>query len=297
MESKIDSPKGFGQILDLTFIISKKKFSELILIMLIFLGPIYVLQAVMELASGVSFFREMETGGTWFENILGSFDETSTDADATLAVSGLLSLLFAPIAGAAIMFAVNHMRKGEEYTVGSVIKEAFSRFWPMLGSNILFGLIAVGLFFIPMIIVFFVGIMGAVMSPFAGIALAVVLFLGFAFGLGLLLTRWSFYFGSVVFKEGTPGLSRSWELTKGRLWATFGLYVIFTLIITCISMALEFSFGLILGNSVLLSIIVNAGTLFTSVIFTVGYAVMYFDLKARQDADDLKEMIGDYHTT
>lgn len=56
MESKIDTPKGFGQILDLTFSISRKKFSEFILIMLIFLGPIFVLQAVLELASGVGFF-------------------------------------------------------------------------------------------------------------------------------------------------------------------------------------------------------------------------------------------------
>lgn len=297
MESKIDSPKGFGQILDLTFSISKKKFSQFVLIMLIFMGPIYVLQAIMELASGVGFFIEMEKGGTWFENVLGSFEESSVGADAALAVSGLLSLIFAPISAAAIMFALNHIRKGEEYTVGSVIKEAFSRFWPMLGSNILFGLIVVGLYFIPMLIVFFVGIMGAVMFPVAGIALAVLLFLGFTFGLGLLLTRWSFYFGSVVLKEGTPGLSRSWELTKGRLWVTFGLYVIFTLIITCISMALEFSFGFMIGNSVLLSMIINVGTLFTTMIFTVGYTVMYFDLKARHDADDLREMIGDYHTT
>jgi hypothetical protein len=32
-------------------------------------------------------------------------------------------------------------------------------------------------------------------------------------------------------------------------------------------------------------------------IFSVGYAVMYLDLKVRHDADDLKEMIEDYDRT
>ncbi|WP_339161348.1 hypothetical protein MHB50_01420 [Siminovitchia sp. FSL H7-0308] len=297
MESKIDTPKGFGQILDLTFSISRKKFSEFILIMLIFLGPIFVLQAVLELASGVGFFREVQAEGAWYDRTLDSFDEISTMRDVAIGFSALLSLIFGPIAGAAIILAVNHMRKGEEYTVGSVIKSAFSRFWPIFGSNILFYMIAGGLYFIPLISIIFLGVLGAAIFPVAGIIVAVFLFLVTLFGLGLFLTRLSFYFGSVVLKEETPGISRSWKLTKGRLWPTFGIYVVFTLIFTCITMALEFSFGLMLGNSVLLAMIVNVGTLFTSLIFAVGYAVMYFDLKARHDADDLKEMIGDYQTT
>lgn len=194
------------------------------------------------------------------------------------------------------MFAIDHLRKGEEYTVGSVIKQAFSRYWPMLGSTILFGLIAFGLFIVPIIIITIAGVVGAIVLPIVGIILAILLFVGFAIGIGLLLTRWSFYFGSVVFKEETPGFSRSWKLTKGRTWVLFGLFIIFSMIITMISVTLELSFMMVLGDSVLLSLIVNVASLFTTMIFTVGYAVMYFDLKVRNDADDLKEMIGEYNT-
>ncbi|MFK4996927.1 hypothetical protein ACI2OX_03375 [Bacillus sp. N9] len=44
----------------------------------------------------------------------------------------------------------------------------------------------------------------------------------------------------------------------------------------------------------LLSIIINLATIFTTLILSVGFAVMYFDLKIRHDADDLKDMIDEY---
>ncbi|WP_144463373.1 hypothetical protein [Siminovitchia fortis] len=299
MDEKFTRPKGFGQILDHTFSLSKRHFKDFFLIFLIFMGPIYLLQALIELASGVSFFREVGPGETWFEQVITSFDDTETvnlGADLGIALVGLIAIFLAPVATAAVMFAIDHLRKGEEYTVGSVIKQAFSRYWPMLGSTILFGLIAFGLFVVPIIIITIAGVVGAIVLPIVGIILAILLFVGFAIGIGLLLTRWSFYFGSVVFKEETPGFSRSWKLTKGRTWVLFGLFIIFSMIITMISVTLELSFMMVLGDSVLLSLIVNAASLFTTMIFTVGYAVMYFDLKVRNDADDLKEMIGEYNT-
>ncbi|GIN90934.1 hypothetical protein J22TS1_19850 [Siminovitchia terrae] len=299
MDERFSRPKGFGQILDHTFSLSKRHFKDLFLIFLIFMGPIYLLQAIIELASGVSFFREVGVGETWYEQILTSFDDTedvNLGADLGIALVGLISIFVAPVATAAVMFAVDHMRKGEEYTVGSVIKQAFSRYGPMLGSTILFGVIAFCLFVVPVIIITIAGVVGAIVLPVVGIILAILLFVGFFIGIGLLLTRWSFYFGSVVFEEETPGLSRSWKLTKGRTWVLFGLFIIFSLIVTMISTILEMTFGLVLGNSVLLSLIINAVSIFTTMIFSVGYAVMYFDLKIRHDADDLKEMIGEYHT-
>ncbi|RST77157.1 hypothetical protein D4T97_001270 [Siminovitchia acidinfaciens] len=299
MDEKFSRPKGFGQILDHTFGLSKRHFKDFFLILLVFLGPIYLLQAFIQLVSGVSFFREVGAGETWFEQMVMSFGETenaSLAADLGIALVGLVTIFVAPVATAAIMFAIDHLRKGEDYTVGSVIKQAFSRYWPMLGSTILFCLIAFGLFVVPVILVTIAGVVGAIVFPIVGIILAIVLFLGFAVGIGLLLTRWSFYFGAVIFEEETPGLSRSWKLTKGRTWVLFGLFIIFSLIITVISTTLELTFGMLLGNSVLLSLIISAASIFTTMIFTVGYAVMYFDLKIRNDADDLKEMIGEYHT-
>jgi hypothetical protein len=303
LDKKFTTPKGFGEILDHTFSLSKNRFKDFFMILLIFMGPVYLLQAILQLMSGTSFFREVGTGGTWYEQILtsfeetGTFDSTSLGADIGLIVIGLLSAILAPVAEAAILFVINHVRKNEEYTVGSVIKQAFSRFWPMIGSSILFGLICMGIIIIPLGIAGVSGVaVGALVDPVIGILLGIVLFLVFALGVGLLLTRWSFYFGSVVLDKDSPGLGRSWRLSRKRTWVLFGLYIVFYLIISSIVFGVQMTFGLVLGNSVLLTLITNIVTLFTTMIFSVGYGVMYLDLKTRNDADDLKDMLEDYKT-
>lgn len=297
MDERLNRPKGFGQILDLTFSLSKNKFRDFFLILLIFMGPIYLLQALIQLLFGVNFLREVGGNGAWYEQVASSFAETEVNVGADLGVGlvGFMSYFLFPVASAAILLAVNHIRKNEEYTIGLVIKQAFSRYGPILGGTILFSLITFVLIFFPILLIVLVSVIGGVAFPILGIIVAIVLFLGFAVGIGYLLTRWSFYFGSVVLGEGSPGFTRSWRLTSKRTWALMGLYIVFFFIITCISVAIELSFGLFLGNSVLLSLITNVAAMFTTLILSVGFAVMYLDLKARHDADDLKDMIEDYN--
>ncbi|WP_223590306.1 hypothetical protein [Neobacillus bataviensis] len=302
MDSKFTKPKGFGEILDHTFNLCKKHFKEFFLILLILMGPVYLIQAILQLMSGTSFFRQVGTGSDWFEQMLSSFEESGTfesssiSADIGVIVIAIVSFLLFPVAEAAVLFAVNHIRNNEEFSSGLVIKEAFSRFWPMLGSSLLFGLITFGIILIPVAIIAGAGFgVSAIGHPIVGILTGVLLFFAFALVIGLLITRWSFYFASVILDRQSPGLSRSWRLTKKRTWPLFGLYIVFYLIISSISFAVQASLGLSLGNSVLLSIISNLITIITTMFFTVGYAVMYLDLKTRHDADDLKEMIEDYY--
>ncbi|WP_026567409.1 hypothetical protein [Bacillus sp. UNC41MFS5] len=303
MDKKFSTPKGFGEILDHTFHLTKNRFKDFFMILLIFMGPVYLVQAILQLSSGTSFFREVGSGGEWFEQILTSFEETGTfdtgnlGADIGLIIIGIVSAILAPVAEAAILFTINHVRRNEEYTVGSVIKEAFSRFWPIIGSSILFGLITVGIIILPIAIVAFTGaVVATSVNPVGGILLGVVLFLCFTVLVGLLLTRWSFYFGSVVLDKVSPGLGRSWRLTRKRTWVLLGLYIVFYLIISCVSFGVQMTLGMVLGNSVLLTLISNFVTLVTTMIFSVGYGVMYMDAKTRHDADDLKEMIEEFKT-
>lgn len=300
MDEKFSRPKSFGQVLDHTFSLSKKYFKVFFLIALIFLGPVYLLQAVFELMAGVSLFKGTGVGESFFDETLSSFDETQNmniGADLAAIAGGLLTLIVLPFVMGAIIFAVNHIRKGESFTPGDVIRQAASRYWPLLGSSILYGILVSILYGIPIGIIVLVGVLGALVNPVVGIIFAVLLFLGLIVGLGYLSTRWSLYFASVLFKEDTPGISRSWRLTKGRGWKVFGLFIIFFLIISIVTFVLELVFSMLLGNSVLLSMIINAATIFTTMVTTVGYAVVYFDLRLRTDADDVKGMLEDYHTT
>jgi hypothetical protein len=303
LDSKFKKPKGFGEILDHTFSLSKNRFKEFFMILIVFMGPVYLLQAIIQMATGTSFFREIGKGGQWYEQILSnldnssSFDSGSFGADIGLIIVGLVSFLLFPVAEAAILFAIQHIQKNEEYTVRSVIKKAFTRFWPILGSSILFGLIVIGIIVIPILIVSFSGFaLAAAVHPAVGILVGLLLFIAFAIGVGLLITRWSFYFGSVVLDKVSPGFGRSWRLSRKRTWVLFGLYIVFYLIVSIISFAVQLTFGALLGDSVLLGLISNLVSLFTTMIFSVGYGIMYLDLKTRNDADDLKELIDDYQS-
>lgn len=300
MNNQLNKPKGFGEILDQTFRISKYRFKDFFMILLILVGPVYILQAIIDLATGKNFLRQESTGGTWYENMLNNFElaevsSTNLAADIGFAIVSLLVLFTYPVAQAAILIGVNHIKQNREFTIGSLIKQAMGRFFPMIGSTIVYILIAIGIFFGLIFISVFASMIFIMLDFVIGLILSIVLGI-FLFLVGaFLLTRWSFYFGSVVMDKNSPGLTRSWRLSKGRTFKLIGLYLIFIFITFSIAVSLQFSFQAILGDSVLLGLIVSFTTLLTTLIMAVGYAVMYLDLKVRHDADDLRDLIDDYH--
>lgn len=300
MKEEFSKPKGFGEILDHTFRLCKNRFPDFFMIVLIVMGPIYLLQAIILLLSGTSFVREVGNGEMWFEQIVSTFDETrgtvnTFGAEIGNSISMLLLLVFYPIAAAAVLFAIQRLRNGEEFTAGIVIKQAFSKFWGIFGSSLLVGIIAFGMIFVSVLVVIFIGVFGAFIEPVSAILLSVVLFLGAWLVIALLFSRWGFYLGPVVFEGEIPGMGKSWRLTKKRTWKVLGLFLMLLLITGIIGYVVNIIFGLFLGNSVLFTVIAGVVSLFTAMIFMVGYAVIYFDLVTRHDGSDLKEMIADYH--
>ncbi|WP_404450286.1 hypothetical protein LG307_10890 [Sutcliffiella horikoshii] len=302
MNSNFNKPKGFGEILDQTFKISKYKFKDFFFILLLLVGPIYILQAIIELAAGKSFFRQEGGGGAWYEEMMRNMEFTeeaslssNLAADIGIALVSLLVLFTYPVAQAAILFGVNHIKHNQEFTVSAIIKQAFGRFFPLIGSSLLYVIIAFSIIFGFILIGVFIPIIVLAIDFVAGVVVSIVLTISLFLTAAFLLTRWSFFFGSVVLDKSSPGLTRSWRLSKGRTFKLIGLYIIFFLITTSIAVAIELSFSAFLGNSVLLGLIVSFTTLITTLIMAVGYAVMYLDLKVRHDADDLRDMIDEYH--
>ncbi|WP_226681478.1 VIT1/CCC1 transporter family protein [Sutcliffiella horikoshii] len=302
MNNNLNKPKGFGEILDQTFKISKYKFKDFFIILLLLVGPIYLLQAIIELATGKSFLRQEGGGGAWYEEMMRNMEltedtslSTNLAADIGTFFVSLLVLFTYPVAQAAILFGVNHIKHNREFTVSTVIKQAFGRFFPLIGSSLLYVIIAFSIIFGFILIGVLIPIMFFAIDVIAGVIVSIVLTVSLFLIGAFLLTRWSFFFGSVVLDKNSPGLTRSWRLSKGRTFKLIGLYIIFFLITTSIAVAIEMSVSAFLGNSVLLGLIVSFTTLFTTLIMAVGYAVMYLDLKVRHDADDLRDMIDEYH--
>lgn len=302
MNNNLNKPKGFGEILDQTFKISKYKFKDFFIILLLLVGPIYLLQAIIELAAGKSFFKQEGGGGAWYEEMMRNMElteeaslSTNLAADIGTFFVSLLVLFTYPVAQAAILFGVNHIKHNREFTVNTVIKQAFGRFFPLIGSSLLYVIIAFSIIFGFILIGVLIPIMFFAIDVIAGVIVSIVLTVSLFLIGAFLLTRWSFFFGSVVLDKNSPGLTRSWRLSKGRTFKLIGLYIIFFLITSSIGVAIEMSVSVFLGNSVLLGLIVGFSTLFTTLIMAVGYAVMYLDLKVRHDADDLRDMIDEYH--
>lgn len=297
MNEELNRPKGFGEILDTAFTLCKHHFSGFFLIALVLIGPVYLVQSLILLLTGTSFFRETASGNNWFEQTINSFEATANTTlgeDLANIGVGLLSLIFIPVAQAAILLAVSRLKQSEAFKIGGVIRQAFSKFWLILGGSLIFGIIFFAMIFVPTIVILIIGVISIVADPFAGLVMMILLMLGVGLTAAYFLTRWSFYLGTAVFENNIPGLMRSWHLTRKNSWKVFGIYIVFFLIFLAISLAIESVVIALLGNSVLYSIIVNLVTLLTTTIFMVGYAVIYFDLKIRQSGDDLQDMIDDY---
>lgn len=294
MKGQFSKVKGFSEILDHTFRLCKNHFSTFFLIFLIILGPLFLLEALFLLASGTSFFRQVGSGSNWFEQVISGYDESLNNSMGSDMLIGLAMIVLTPIAYAAVLFAIAQIKNNGNFTAGTVIKRAFTRFWPVLGSSVIIGAIFIGIIIAVTIFIILPGVIAGMGDPLSGIILSIVLFLGIGLVVSLLFTRWSFYLGTVVFEEGFPGFAESWRLTKKHTWRLFGLFLIIILITTIVGAAIEGVFTLLLGNSVLYVIIVDLVAILTSMITAVAYGVIFFDLKLRKDGDDLREMIDDY---
>lgn len=302
MEEHFSRPKSFGSVLDQTFRISKNNFLTFFLVFLIIVGPLILIDALLSLVSGTSFFRDMASGSTFLDQLVNTVDEglygtTTVFDDLRTIIIGLGALVLYPLATAAVILAIDAQRRQEEFTAGSLLKESFTRFWPIVGSSLLFGVIGFGLIFVPTFIIVMITTVGLIIDPVFGIFMGVVLFLAAAVVGAFLLTRWGLYLPAVVFEPCAPGLGRSWQLTRKNFWRTFGLLVVIGLIAMIISFVFEVILTLLLGYSVLYSILIDIISIITMMFFSVGYGLIYFDLKLRNDGDDLMEMIDNYETT
>ncbi|GIO26715.1 hypothetical protein [Ornithinibacillus bavariensis] len=299
MNEHFTRPMRFGEVLDQTFRLSKNNFSSFLLIMLILIGPTILLEALILLLTGTGFFRDMASGGSFLEQYYNTildvaYEPTTIGEDIGTIIMGLASIVLYPMAQAAIILVIDASRRQEEFAVGSAIKRAFSRFWPIFGSSLLMGLIIFGMFFVAIIVISIFTAIGVVFHPIIGIAMGVVLFLVIGGAIAYFLTRWGLYLPAVVFEHCAPGLGRSWSLTRRNFWRTFGLFVVLGLIIVVISSVFELLFFSFLGTSVVYNILLSIVNLITTMFFAVGYAIIYFDLKLRNDGDDLIDMMENY---
>lgn len=305
MDKWVEKPRDFGEILDLTFLVLRKHFAKIFSIMLILTGPILLVQAVAMYSGGIPF---LPGGGI---DTISSFDEFLTTFEATgmeeaLATVGgmelailiitlfLLIIILLPVGMASIIILTGRVKTGEQIEIGSIIKQAFSRFWAMLGGTTVYFLITIGIILVPAIVFPLFFALGAFdFSPLL-IVLSVLLGLGYLFGVVYLLTRWGFYFTALIFEKVSPGLSKSWRLTRGQFWRLLGLYIVLNIIVSIFTTGLQLVSDMIFAGSIIGYLLYTLVTAISYLIMNVAYAVIYFDLRVRNEGADLQEMVESF---
>ncbi|MBM7542081.1 hypothetical protein [Amphibacillus cookii] len=300
MEKLFARPKRFGEILDVTFKLIKEQFGKLFFLLLIFYSPIFVMQIFIQVFSGRGWIRDLEPGQTYVDqiiNMVNTEDIVLTPAEIFENVALLaLEMLIFPIAVAGVLLIVKRIKDQQDFELKEIIKQPFSRFFPLIGSTLLLGIIAFAMIFVPIFVLTFITLHILMANQAIGLLILFLVFIAVLIGVSLLLVRWGFYLPIVLFDRAAPGLGRSFRLTQGRTWMIFGLFLTLTVISGFMTNMISIAF-IFLGNSVLNTILTNLMNIITTMIVSVGYAVIYFDLEIRHTASDLKEMIDDYHTT
>ncbi|SFL94816.1 hypothetical protein SAMN04487943_105224 [Gracilibacillus orientalis] len=300
MNENITKPLGFGEILDQTFRIIKSNFKSLFMITFLVMVPIFALQAFILSLIGRDLIVSGDSGQNLIDQLLTSAESvtsTSFQEDLLTGFVNILILFATPVLAGAITWAVKYAREGNNLIAIKMIRKALPRYWPLLGSTLLFSLILFGLLLLSFMAIALISVPLMMMDmPIIGFGIIMLFSLGVFIGVGLLIIRWSLYIPAVLFDKVAPGLGKSWQLTKKQTWKFFGLMIVLLIISTIISSILQLPL-FFLGNSVLFHLLTNIISLISSIVFTVGYAVMYLDASVRQEGTDLKEMIKEYEVT
>lgn len=308
---------GLGELLDETFRIYRGSFVTFVAIAAV----VYVPYALLNLVITLPFNRELQSLSTTFAggsapndpsflfDMLGSL---LFYAGGVLVVSLLYTIIFQPLLEGALARAVAQRYLGQPITVGDSFGTALRRAWPLIGSRLLTALLGTSLFVVG-IAVYFAAIFAFVglafqsdssdppIGAFVGIGLLVLAFIIAGALLFLFVwTRLLFTPQIAVVEQQGPWSSvrRSWQLTRGFFWRTFGFLLVIGLLAWLITFIPSAVFSipatLLFPQNFTLQTLVN--TIVSSVVTVIvtpfaaiAYTLMYFDLRVRKEAFDLEQ--------
>jgi hypothetical protein len=222
-------------------------------------------------------------------------------ASGAMLFSGLLLFFLAPIAQAAMVYAVSETILGRDIEFGKSLRHIRPMAKVIITAYLLYLLIALVLLVVLSVIAGLV-IAGAGVQNFA-VATAVTIFvlLIYIIFMMFLTIKYMFIPQAVVLDNtgSIDGLKRSYGLSTGYWWRTFGIYMIISIIVAIISQMLgwgvylmEFGINSIPGISkavgiALSGVIMTCISLFLNPVTFIATTLMYYDLRIRKEGFDL----------
>lgn len=279
-------PMGIGELLDHTFKLFRRGWKPLILLGLISVLPSFLVTAflntIMTVKQGSLLQSLVETAVR--EAQFGNPTTIITAASVYFLLL-LLILFLSPLWVGAFIAAAHQVVMGETPTLGSTFRTSLSRYWALLGTNILLGLLNIIAF--PLLIIG--GLV--ILSPFtlAGGYLAIWTFFAFC--------------SQVIIIEGAsggiPAMKRSWNLVKTRFWPILGTKLLFMIMLSVVGgivglflqLPAQLLQTLVLKNevgAVLMSVTQNLPTIIASPLSALAITMLYYDARIRSEGLDLQ---------
>ncbi len=314
---QVTRPMGLGELLDGAFRLYRAFFSHLVLIAALFLVPVGVLNSVL-LGFTVGDFNELvfasggssAASGAPFLRWAGSYF-----------VLGLIGYVAMAMVYVSLISYITALLQGESLTVGDSVRRGLRRLFPFIGVVLLAAValagLTLGLYIVLALamatVLIGVGLLGSAGGEGMGVAAvgAMITLAGFYLlasimvlaPAGLLTARWIGAPTAVVAETLGPrrALTRSWALTRGNLWRSFG-YLVLLLVLNFVVLGLPLSalqwlltfaltsqwFGLLSGLLTGLGYLL--GILWYPLV-VLALTLFYFDLRVRNESLDLDQRI------
>jgi hypothetical protein len=261
-------PLGLGDLFDGAIRLFRQLFPLLFGLSVLAFAPIALLGIALQVLGG-QLARNSSLGAS-----IAAADLVLLLVPITAAVP--IYFVFFDLSFGAQVYAISEARFGRRTTMGRSFRHALSRFWPLLGTQLLYS-IAIGLMAIT--------VLG---MPFA-IYFAVA---------------WAFAWHAVLLEEAGVfrAFGRSRELVRGSWWRTVGIALLFLLFIWVVSLILTIPLGLLAGLFALtagtdalqsplyivVSTILNVlASAITTPLTYCAWVLYYYDLRIRKEGLDL----------
>jgi len=251
-------PLSIGEVLDAGFRLLRARFGTLVVCVLVPMVPLSILATILEASTNEAAFDINAT--------------STTSSDGSVIAGALISTLLqgaaAALAVAACFRVISSAYLGEEANAGPSLRYRLSRLLPLMVAYIVLS-ITLGISFLLVI---------------PGIFLSV---------------KWSVTFAAIVSERAGPfaGMGRSWELTRGHWWRTFGTLLVLGLLSLVLYLAIVAGLGSAIATNGDMSQLTYATltVALTIVLFAILYpliaaiiSVMYYDLRVRNEGFDLQ---------
>lgn len=279
-------PMGIGELLDHTFTLFRRAWKPLILLGLISILPSFIITMLLNTLVTVN-------QGSLLQNLIitaareAQFgNPTTIIAAASIYLLLIVLLLFlGPIWGGAFIAAAHQVVLGETPTIGSAFRASLSRYWALLGTNLLLGLINLVAF--PLLVIG--GLV--ILSPITLIGGYLALWILFGFSSQVIVIERT--------AGGIPALKRSWNLAKTRFWPVLGTKLLFVIMLSIVGGILglflqtpaQLLQTFVLQNEIgalLMSITQNLPTIFSAPLSALALTMIYYDARIRSEGLDLQ---------